>query len=62
MISFFTNPVIKMILSEIQYMPTLRTYLKNRIFDDIENDKRENLDNIYNNNEEIYQNNINKNQ
>ena len=61
-ISFFANPVIKMILQEIQYMPTIRTYLKNRIFDDIENDKIQSLDNIFNNNETIYQENINKNQ
>ena len=61
-ISFFTNPVIQMILQEIQYMPTIKKYLKNRIFDDIENDKIQSLDNIFNNNEAIYQENINKNQ
>lgn len=61
MITFFTNPVIKMILSEIQNMPTIRTYLKNRIFDDIENDKRKSLDDIFNNNEVIFQKNIDKN-
>lgn len=52
-IGFFTNPVIKMILNEIQNMPTIRVYLKNRIFDEIEVDKVKSLDNIFKNNDEI---------
>jgi len=52
-IEFFTNPVVKMILSEIQSMPTLRNYLKKRIFDEIEIDKAKDLDRIFNNNEDI---------
>ena len=52
-LEFFTNPVIKMILEEIQSMPTVKRYLKERIFDDIEQEKIENLNNLYNNNEKL---------
>ena len=52
-LEFFANPVIKMILEEIQNMPTAKRYLKERIFDDIEQEKIENLNNLYNNNEKL---------
>lgn len=52
-ISFFNNPVIKMILTEIQHMPTVKSYLKTRIFDDIERDKIEVLNQTFKNNDKI---------
>lgn len=52
-IGFFTNPVIQMILNEIQNMPTIRAYLKNRILDEIELDKIKNLNDTFENNEDI---------
>lgn len=51
--SFFENDVIKMIIDEIQKMPNLKRYLNERIFDLIEEDKKEVLQNIYDNNEKI---------
>lgn len=52
-VEFVSNPVIKMILEEIQNMRTVKFYLKERIFDDIEQEKAQSLDNIFNNNEEL---------
>lgn len=52
-VEFVLNPVIKMILDEIENMRTVKYYLKDRIFDDIENEKSKSLDNLFNNNEEI---------
>lgn len=52
-VQFSTNAVIKMILEEIQYMPKVRNYLKDRIFDDIEREKIESLNKTFENNEEI---------
>jgi hypothetical protein len=50
---FFKNDVIKMILEEIQDMPTLRDYLYKRIFNLIEQDKIDMLQKIYDDNENI---------
>lgn len=52
-VEFISNSVIKMILDEIQNMRTVKAYLKDRIFDDIEEEKAQNLENIFNNNEEL---------
>lgn len=52
-VEFISNPVIKMILDEIQSMRVVKAYLKDRIFDDIEEEKAQNLENIFNNNEEL---------
>lgn len=51
--SFFSNPVLKMILQKIEKMPAVKTYLDERFFDDIEQEKIEYLNNLYNNNEQI---------
>ena len=53
-VSFFQNPVIQMILYEIEDKPYLKKYLYERIFGDIEQDKIKCLDNTFKNNEEIY--------
>lgn len=50
---FYNNDVIKMILEEIQDMPTLKKYLYTRIFDLIEQDKINILQKIYDDNEKI---------
>ncbi len=52
-IQFFSNPVIKNILQEIQSMPTVKLYLKRRIFDDIEDDKIKVLENTLKNNDKL---------
>ena len=52
-VEFVLNPVIKMILDEIENMRTVKYYLKDRIFDDIEDEKSKSLDDLFNNNEEI---------
>ena len=52
-VEFFSNPVIKMILQEMQNRYVLKTYLKQRIFDEIEQQKIECFNNTYNNNEKI---------
>ena len=52
-VEFISNPVIKMILDEIENMRTVKYYLKDRIFDDIEDEKSKSLDDLFNNNEEI---------
>lgn len=52
-VEFVLNPVIKMILDEIENMRTVKSYLKDRIFDDIEDEKSKSLDDLFNNNEEI---------
>ena len=52
-VEFFSNPVIKMILQEIQNKTVLKNYLKQRIFDDIEQEKIKCFNNTYNNNEKI---------
>lgn len=52
-ISFFNNPVVKMILVEIQHMPTVKSYLKTRIFDDIEREKVEVLNQTFKDNDKI---------
>ena len=54
-IKFVSNPVIKMILNEIENMPSVKSWLQDRIFDDIEVEKAENLDKIFNNNDELYE-------
>lgn len=52
-VEFVLNPVIKMILDEMENMRTVKSYLKDRIFDDIEDEKSKSLDDLFNNNEEI---------
>ena len=52
-VEFVFNPVIQMILNEIETMRTVKSYLKDRIFDDIEIEKSQSLDDLYNNNEEV---------
>ena len=52
-VEFVLNPVIKMILDEIENMRTVKYYLKDRIFDDIEDEKSKSLDDLFKNNEEI---------
>ena len=52
-VEFVLNPVIKMILDEMENMRTVKYYLKDRIFDDIEDEKSKSLDDLFNNNEEI---------
>lgn len=52
-VEFILNPVIKMILDEMENMRTVKYYLKDRIFDDIEDEKSKSLDDLFNNNEEI---------
>lgn len=54
-IKFVSNPVIKMILNEVENMPSVKYWLQDRIFDDIEVEKAENLDKIYENNDELYE-------
>lgn len=52
-VQFFSNPVIKNILQEVQYMPTVKFYLKRRIFDDIEDDKIKALEETLKNNDKL---------
>lgn len=52
-VEFFSNPVIKMILQEMQDRNILKKYLKQRIFDDIEQEEIECFKNTYKNNEKL---------
>lgn len=52
-ITFISNPVVKMILEEIEYMPATKKYLNQRIFQYIEKDKIKDLDRFYKNSESI---------
>lgn len=54
-VKFVSNPVIKMILNEIENIPSVKSWLWDRIFDDIEVEKAQNLDEIYNNNDELFE-------
>lgn len=51
--TFYSNPVIKMILEEIEYKTDLKKYLYNRIFDYIIISQKNILDYIYTNNKSI---------
>lgn len=52
-ITFMSNPVVKMILEEIEYIPATKKYLNQRIFQYIEKDKIKDLDRLYKNSERI---------
>lgn len=54
---FMFNPVVKMILREIEYEPQVKKYLNQRIFQYISKDKIKDLDRIFNHSDAITHNN-----
>lgn len=52
--TFYNNPVIQMILEEIEYRTELKKYLYNRIFDYIPISQKNMLEYIYKNNKHLY--------
>ncbi len=58
---FYTHPVIKMILETIEDKPNLKKYIQTRILDEIQKDLIKEYNNIYNNNDKIYNDNLEKN-
>ena len=60
--SFFENPVMKMILEEIEYMPTVKKYLNERFFNYIKEEERERYENLFKNNDKIREENRKKEQ
>lgn len=54
-VKFVSNPVIKMILDEVESTPSVKFYLKDRIFDDIEVEKAQSLDKIFESNDELFE-------
>lgn len=50
---FYLNPVIKMILVEIEDKPRLKTFLYERIFDDVKNEYIKECENTFNENENL---------
>lgn len=45
--AFMSNPVVKMILDEMEYNPVVKKYLYQRIFQYIEQDKIKDLDRLF---------------
>lgn len=54
MTEFFSNKVVVMIMQEMINMPKVRMYMKDRIFDEIAQEKIEKLNDTFDNNEELY--------
>lgn len=54
MTEFFSNKVVAMIMQEMINMPKVRMYMKDRIFDEIAQEKIEKLNDTFDNNEELY--------